>query len=53
MGYPIIASLVKGDIVPVIEVDAATGWLHIQLTGGENGWISGKPAYVSIINSKK
>jgi multidrug resistance efflux pump len=52
--YPVIASLVKGDIVPVIEVDPDSGWLHVLLPGGEqSGWVSGKPAYVSIINPRR
>jgi multidrug resistance efflux pump len=51
MGYPVIATLAEGDIVPVFEVDSDTGWLQVQLPGGEQtGWISGKPAYVSILN---
>jgi HlyD family secretion protein len=45
---PVIATLVKGNSVPVLEVDPEAGWLHVQLPGGEKtGWISGKPAYVS------
>ncbi len=45
----VVATLVKGNIVPVLEADPNTGWLHVQLPGGEKtGWISGKPAYVSI-----
>ncbi len=50
MGYPVITTLAKGDIVPVIEVDPTTGWLYVRLPDGENGWISGKPAYVSILD---
>ncbi len=45
--YSVIASLSKGDIVPVIDVDPNTGWLQVQLPGGEKiGWISGSPTYV-------
>ncbi len=41
--------LAKGDFVPVIEVDPDTGWLQVWLPGSQqSGWISGKPAYVSI-----
>jgi HlyD family secretion protein len=47
--HPVIATLFKGNVVPVLEVDPKTGWLHVQLPGGEKtGWISGKPAYVLI-----
>jgi HlyD family secretion protein len=53
-GYPVIASLVKGDTVLVTEVDPDSGWLQVRLPDGEqSGWISGKPAYVSIINPKR
>lgn len=48
--YPVMATLAKGDTVPVIEVDPATGWLQVQLAEDEKGWISGKPAYVSILD---
>ena len=48
--YPVTTTLAKGDIVPVIEVDPDTGWLYVRLPDGENGWISGKPAYVSILD---
>ncbi len=45
--YSVIATLSKGDIVPVIDVDPNTGWLQVQLPGGEKiGWISGSPTYV-------
>ena len=45
----VIATLTRGDIVSVIKADPNTGWLQVQLPGGEKtGWISGKPAYVSI-----
>jgi multidrug resistance efflux pump len=50
MNYPVITTLAKGDTVPVIEVDPVTGWLYVRLPDGENGWISGKPAYVSIFD---
>ncbi len=47
--HPVIAHLVQGDIVPVIDVDPDTGWLKVQLPDGERtGWISDQPAYVSI-----
>jgi uncharacterized protein YgiM (DUF1202 family) len=50
MDYSVSTTLAKGDIVPVIEVDPATGWLYVRLPDGEKGWISGKPAYVSILD---
>jgi HlyD family secretion protein len=54
MGYPVVATLAKGDTVLVTEVDPNSGWLHVSLPGGEqSGWVSGKPAYVSIINPKQ
>lgn len=46
--YSVMATLAKGDTVPVIEVDPNTGWLLVQLPEGEKGWISGQPAYVSV-----
>lgn len=47
--YPVIATLARGDTVPVIEVDPDTGWLQVSLPGTENtGWISGNPTYVSV-----
>lgn len=49
IGQPVIATLVKGDIVPVIDVDPNTGWLLVRLPGGEKtGWISDSPTYVSV-----
>jgi multidrug resistance efflux pump len=50
VGYPVIASLVKGDTVLVTEVDPDSGWLQVRLPDGEKGWISGKPTYVSILD---
>jgi multidrug resistance efflux pump len=47
--YPVIATLTKGDIVPVIDVDPDSGWLQVELPDGEKtGWISGSPTYVSV-----
>ncbi len=46
---PVIATLSKGDTVPVIDVDPNTGWLRVQLPdGAKTGWISGSPTYVSV-----
>jgi HlyD family secretion protein len=54
MGYPVVATLAKGDTVLVTEVDPNSDWLRVSLPGGEqSGWVSGKPAYVSIINPKQ
>jgi uncharacterized protein YgiM (DUF1202 family) len=47
--HPVVATLVKGDTVPLIKVDPATGWLQVQLPNSEEtGWISGGPAYVLV-----
>jgi hypothetical protein len=47
--YPVIAGLVQGDRVPILQVDEANGWLQVQLPESEQlGWISGSPTYVSI-----
>jgi len=47
--FPIVATLLLGDTVAVIERDPATGWLRVPLSGSdEAGWISGDPAFVEI-----
>jgi len=49
VNYSVIATLVKEDVVPVIDVDPNTGWLQVQLLESEKtGWISGNPTYVSV-----
>jgi len=49
MSYPVVAHLAQGTVVPVLETDAASGWLKVQLPNGEQtGWISNSPTYVSI-----
>jgi HlyD family secretion protein len=49
INYPIIATLTKGDTVPVVEVESNSGWLQVRLPAGEKtGWISGSPTYVSV-----
>jgi len=49
INYPIIATLARGDTIPVVEVEPKSGWLQVQLPDGENtGWISGSPTYVSV-----
>jgi TolB protein len=49
LDHPVIASLKQGDRVPVLEIDPGSGWLRVQVAGDVGtGWISGKPAYVSL-----
>ena len=45
---PTFAHLTQGDVVPVLSVDPATGWLEVELSPGETGWISANPAFVSM-----
>ncbi len=47
---PFIAHLKQGDIVPVLSVDPATGWLEVELPSGETGWITGSETYVTVSN---
>ncbi len=45
--HSVIATLSKGDIVPVIDVDPNSGWLQVELSDNDKtGWISGSPTYV-------
>jgi multidrug resistance efflux pump len=47
--YPAFAHLAQGQIVPVLKVDPATGWLQVRFEGpaGETtGWISGNQELV-------
>jgi multidrug resistance efflux pump len=52
--HPVMATLLKGDTVRIVETDPETGWLKIELPAGtagqenQTGWISGHPAYVTI-----
>ncbi len=46
--YPVVAHLAQGTTVPVLEVDAASGWLRVPLPGQQSGWITGSPTYVSL-----
>lgn len=49
VNYPVVAHLAQGTVVPVIEVDAQTGWLQVQLpTAKQTGWITNSPTFVSI-----
>ncbi len=47
--HPVVSYLAQGEVVPVINVDQATGWLQVQLPSGDKvGWISSRPEYVAI-----
>ena len=46
---PAFAHLTKGDIVPVIGVDSATGWLEVELPSGETGWVTNSATFVAIV----
>jgi HlyD family secretion protein len=47
---PFIAHLKQGDIVSVLSVDPATGWLEVELPSGETGWITGSETFVAVSN---
>jgi multidrug resistance efflux pump len=45
-----IAYLSQEDIVVVLDVDPVSGWLHVNLPGGDqSGWISGSPSFVTLL----
>jgi multidrug resistance efflux pump len=46
--YPAFAHLKQGDIVPILSVDAASGWLEVELSSGESGWITGSEKFVKV-----
>ncbi|MEW5957505.1 MAG: efflux RND transporter periplasmic adaptor subunit [Chloroflexota bacterium] len=46
--YPAIAHLNQGEVVAVLKIDPRTGWLQVELPGGETGWITGSQTYVSV-----
>jgi uncharacterized protein YgiM (DUF1202 family) len=48
MNYPVLAHLGQGKVVPVLEIDAASGWLKVQLPDGQIGWITNSSTYVAI-----
>jgi multidrug resistance efflux pump len=49
VNYPVVAHLAQGSVVPVLEIDAQSGWLHVQLPAGEQtGWITNSPTFVSV-----
>jgi len=45
---PVVATLVQGETAPVLQVDSQTGWLKIELSSGETGWITGSSTYVTL-----
>jgi multidrug resistance efflux pump len=46
--YPAVAHLSQGQVVPVLAVDPPSGWLQVELPGGQTGWITGSPTYVAV-----
>ncbi len=48
--YPATNYLVQGEQVTVLSYDAVNDWWQVQLADGTSGWISGGPAYVSVID---
>ncbi|MBE7555283.1 MAG: efflux RND transporter periplasmic adaptor subunit [Anaerolineales bacterium] len=49
VNYPVVAHLAQGTVVSVLEIDAQSGWLHVQLpTGEQTGWITNSPTFVSV-----
>jgi hypothetical protein len=47
--YPVLTNLTEGDTLAVVGHDPASGWWQVQLLNGQTGWVSGGPAYVSVI----
>jgi multidrug resistance efflux pump len=48
LDHSVIAHLTQGEIVPILEVDPRTGWLKVELSSAETGWISGSSTFVSV-----
>jgi uncharacterized protein YgiM (DUF1202 family) len=49
INYPVVTFLAQGERLTVLEVDANTGWLRVQLPEDQGaGWISSKPDYVTV-----
>jgi uncharacterized protein YgiM (DUF1202 family) len=48
IGYADFAHLAKGQVVPILSVDPATGWLEVELPSGETGWITGSETFVAV-----
>lgn len=46
--YPAFAHLKQGEIVPILSVDAESGWLEVELPTGDSGWITGSEKYVKV-----
>jgi multidrug resistance efflux pump len=47
LDQPAFSHLSQGEIVPVLAVDAPSGWLQVELPSGETGWITGSSTYVT------
>jgi uncharacterized protein YgiM (DUF1202 family) len=45
---PLLGHLSQGEVVPILSVDPATGWLEVELPTGETGWITGSETYVAV-----
>lgn len=46
--FETVGYLAGGEVVSVLEIDEATGWLHVQLPDGERtGWITGSELFVA------
>ncbi|NJN94939.1 MAG: SH3 domain-containing protein [Anaerolineales bacterium] len=43
VGYPEIAQLNQGQIIPAIEQNPATGWWLVRLPDNRTGWVSNDP----------
>ena len=47
--YPTLDYLAEGQVVTIVAVDPDNGWLQIELPGGgQTGWITNNPAYVTV-----
>ena len=51
VGYAVIGTLIKGDILGITGVTADGNWLQVTSAGAlrESGWVSGRAAYTRII----
>jgi len=49
--YESIGTVVRGNILEVIDVSANGNWLQVLTPNGGQGWISSQPAYTRIIGS--
>jgi multidrug resistance efflux pump len=48
IAYADFAHLARGQVVPILSVDPATGWLEVELPSGDTGWITGSQTYVAV-----